>query len=195
MSAPTKKYQDFMIDIETTGVKPGCKVLSIAVVPLFENYKNIFYEKIAANKYPVSDFHSNNQTMEWWQKQDVVVRTTAFSGIHSPVEVITKLSEYFASFTGDAGAIRVWGNGASFDVPILEYIYDYYQLPYPWSYRASMCYRTAKELFSWIPFTKPTIAHDALEDARAQATHLEMILTWLRVQDQAAAKSSLKSSE
>lgn len=168
-----QKKVEVMIDLETLGTSPGCAILSIAAVP-FNIYSPIedFYERVASASCIECGLVVDDATVQWWNKQDPAARTEAFGGETLIATALTNLTYYLNSL----GDIRVWGNGASFDVPILEAAYKKLNLPVPWKYYDSMCYRTLKNLYKGIPAGENTKKHNALEDARHQAQHAEKIL-------------------
>ncbi len=77
---------------------------------------------------------------------------------------------------GDAMQIAIWGNGAGFDQPILSAVYRAVGVVQPWKFFNERCYRTLKNLYPGFPYTRPKLAHHALEDAKAQAVHAVAIL-------------------
>ena len=167
---------NLMIDIETLGAKPGCAILSIAAVP-FKSPCDVecFYERISPESNTAVGLISEQATLDWWDKQSVEARAEAFSG-DTPIEVVLfNLSTYISQFKD----VQVWGNGASFDVPIIEYAMRKCMIDIPWRYSNEMCYRTLKNLFTNIPAEKPLVAHNALYDAKAQAAHATKILTYI----------------
>ena len=74
----------------------------------------------------------------------------------------------------------VWCNGMNFDLPILENAFQAVGARTPWSYYNGRDYRTLKGMFPKELVNrlrvKPTVAHDALDDARAQALALIALL-------------------
>ena len=77
-------------------------------------------------------------------------------------------------------AISVWANGPSFDIAILEHAYGYYNLP--WKYNAARDFRTLRALVppnlgDGIPKGE---AHNALDDAMAQALFVRKALRYLQ---------------
>lgn len=168
---------DLMLDLETLGTKPGCSILSIAAVPFAVDYPlEPFYEKISAASCTEMKLASDHKTMDWWGKQSEVARKEAFSGTQHIMNVLTLFASYCRQLPA---APIIWGNGADFDAPILETAYNACGIPIPWHYADKRCYRTLKNMFSMIEQTKPRIAHNALEDARAQADTAERIFNWL----------------
>jgi len=122
-------------------------------------------------------FSTDDSTVDWWGKQTSAVREEAFSGKCSIKEALIEFDSYCESFQV---APLVWGNGADFDNAILAEAYYKMKLPPPWKYSDSRCYRTLKNLYPMVPYTRPTIAHHALYDAQAQAAHAELILAWIK---------------
>ena len=166
---------NLMIDIETLGTKPGCVILSIAVVPFATPVKEqTFYEKIDPRSCAKVGLVSDPATIAWWNKQDQAIKAEAMSGTKPLHETLLNLTAYLMQL-GKPNDIAVWGNGASFDVPLLEAAYEACNLTPYWKYYNSACYRTLKMLHPEVPFVKPIDAHNALADATAQAAHAEKI--------------------
>lgn len=170
-----------MADIETLGTTPGCAILSVAVVPfqaggLVSDIEH-FYERISPASCVLAGLHTDDRTVTWWAAQDEETRNEAFSGTQNLSASLSNLHDYISGFPADT---YIWGLGASFDVPILEAAYAAFQRKPPWSYRASMCFRTLKALYPQVSSpAQNRQKHSALEDARFQAKHAERILEWL----------------
>ena len=170
---------NIMLDLETLGTKPGCIILSIAAVPfaLSGCYElEPFYRKISDVSCGTYGMVSDKKTLDWWERQSDEARNEAFSGVEDLKLVLSDFSLYIA---GMPTAPVIWGNGSDFDNPILAAAYELCDLPLPWSFRDNLCYRTLKNLYPVIPYVRPVIAHNALHDARAQATHAEHIFKWM----------------
>ncbi len=174
----TQPNTQLMIDIETLGTTPGCGILSIAVVPFCTTAPlEPFYERIYPPSNTIAGLTIDDKTMEWWSSQPLEAYNEAFGG-EQPLSVALKLlADYVAQFP-TAG---IWGNGASFDVPILEAAYAAFkQLP-PWSYKQARCHRTLIALAPHIQ--RPAfvgVKHTALADAQNQAAHAQEILQWIQ---------------
>lgn len=182
---------DIMIDIETTGTKPGAKILGIGACTFG------FVDNRAVRNYFVCNaLHVVGQeemdeddpaTMEWWSKQSKEAYDASFN---NPDAVL--LPVLLANFSAwvqtiqDANLgkfISIWGKGATFDLPIIEEACKRYNITIPWSFRANMCYRTleALGLRMEIPLPeKKLLGHIALNDAMNQATYAELIFAKLR---------------
>ena len=168
---------NLMIDIETLGTKPGYAILSVAVVPFGPSECDIpaFYRKIDRDSNIDVGLISDTVTLSWWAKQSMTAYAEAFSGTQHIREVMTELHAYCKQWE----KFRVWGNGASFDVPMLEAAFEACGMRAPWKYYDSMCYRTMKNLFPHIPIIKIGTAHNALADAESQAAHLKRIFHFM----------------
>jgi DNA polymerase III epsilon subunit-like protein len=157
-----------VIDLETLGLKPGCRIISIGATDL--NLNTVFYAKVDPEDFR---FSVDTDTVEWWAKQKDELVEETFSGTETIDSVLTRFSEYLSQFGED---FFVWGNAASFDLKILETAYEICNVPVPWSYKQEMCYRTLKNLFPEIKTIKPITPHHALDDAIAEAKTLELYL-------------------
>jgi hypothetical protein len=181
------KPKHIMIDIETLGKKPGCIVTSIgACVFSKDGIGETFQENISIVDSQKLGLTMDASTVFWWMQQDTSVRKGQFAYGVEPGAALMSLYHWVQQQRGlstmdKENPIRVWGNGASFDVPILEAVYEKAQHPPPWLFWESMCYRTLKNQFPAKELQPPKNDkhHDALADAIWQAEHLINIYkTW-----------------
>lgn len=165
-----------MHDLETTGTKPGCPVLSIGAVVMFdrERESHTFYMTVSRQSCLDHGLVDDPATLAWWDKQPAGAREAAFSGEMSLPAVLNEYHDWLNLLAGPR-TICVWGNGASFDSPVLAAAYRAAKMVVPWDFRDEYCYRTMKNLYPMIPFIPPPVKHHALYDALAQANHLERI--------------------
>ena len=170
---------NLMIDIETLGTIPGSVILAIAAVPFNVPATGVvpFYEKINKDSCIASGLFTQRDTLSWWAKQSVEAYAEAFSGKRELKEVLLELTEYCSQWKN----VKVWGNGASFDIPLIEAAYVACGITAPWRYYNSLCYRTLKNLYPQVPFQPPTAKHNALADATAQAEHADRILGFAKI--------------
>jgi hypothetical protein len=114
-------------------------------------------------------------TVDWWmeEKQDAARKAIlAMPAIDLP-EALDGFSQWF-------GADKpVWGNGATFDNVIVSNAYQACRLERPWGYKNDRCYRTLKALAPTVEPIDVGTAHGALDDAIAQAWHLQRIVKHL----------------
>ena len=168
-----------MIDLETLGTSPRAVILSIGAVA-FETdgtFTGTYYtELFAQEQIDVYSRYVSIDTIAWWGEQSpeaksVLTSTNAVS-LHSALD---RLRGFLPEKTWEKA--QVWSNGASFDIPMLNDAYQGLGEKAPWRYWNERCYRTMKNYFAHIKSpAPPKVAHNALEDAKAQAAHLALIL-------------------
>jgi len=175
---------DIMIDLETTGISAGCCVLAIGACTL--DGKEQFYQTISYQDSLNIGLAESPDTMAWWSKQSQAAREEAFSGSTPVTEVLGAFSDWLHRIEKTSGKIFVWGNGADFDLPILQAVYARVGMKQPWERFNGRCYRTLKNL----PQNKEIkpdefvgIKHNALSDALYQATHMMKILRETKQKD------------
>ena len=161
-----------MIDLETTGVAAGCCILSIGACTLDLN--NEFYQKISLASCYDRGLKDLPSTLDWWDYQDLDVKAEAFSGTLHLQDVLIN----FAMWLEKLGErqVKVWGNGADFDLPILGAAYEACGIEKPWKPYNGRCFRTVKNIYyDVIPNAFRGMKHNALGDAKNQAIHLVKI--------------------
>lgn len=180
MNLNSDTHVNVMIDLETLGTKPGCKILSIGASPFPENdleHSNKFYITIDSKEDQFGLTEDEN-TVKWWARQSEEAKKEAFSGTTTLSDALDWFSHYLRELVKTP---IVWGNAASFDIKILEAAYLAAKMPVPWGYSNEMCYRTLKNLYSKeVPAPKFTgVHHNALDDAIHQARHAEEIFKYI----------------
>ncbi len=166
---------DVMLDLETTGVAPGCGILTIGATTF--NKSHTFYQKIMIESCEEVGLLPLASTMAWWDQRPTLVREEAFSGVKSLQMVLGEFSDWWQSLPGREKFC--WGNGADFDLPILRAAYKAVDMECPVAPFNARCYRTLKNLFKEIK--APVIEgfkHHALADAIYQADHASAILRY-----------------
>lgn len=160
-----------MIDLETMDNKPTSAITAIGAVAftleegIIEPY---FYQKVDLQSSIDAGLTVSGSTVEWWLGQSAEARAEMMK---PGVRIDSGLVNFFDWYKAVEGC-EVWGNGASFDNPIMDNAYAKCGLPAPWQHFNHRCYRTIKVLARDVPRVEPTIAHHALHDAIAQAQHL-----------------------
>jgi hypothetical protein len=161
-----------MIDIETTGTEPGCRVLTIGAFGFDKNGQQVeFYKRFDPLKLHAEGFQDSVSTMDWWTKKDKKVFVEAFGGTDDPAEGIGEFKRFcFQNFQmGKNDGFQVWCNGLDFDFPILKFFFNHYGFHFPWKFFDQYDYRTLKNIFPIIKGAEHNEdAHNALEDAKAQ---------------------------
>lgn len=172
-----------MIDLETLGLKPGCKILSIGAC-VFDAWYALagteqYYDKIEHTQQTLS---VDLKTWDWWATQSEVAKKEAFEGKKDIITVLKDFTGWLQLAGMTSSVVHVWGNAASFDIKILEAAYNHYHIPVPWSYKNEECYRTLKNRFKDHVPEEPFqgTKHNALHDAIHQGKHCAKILTYIR---------------
>lgn len=175
-----------MIDLETLDINLSAVILSIGAVRFllpkkgeeiegeFILYRdNPFYEVVDINDQLYQGRTVSGDTIRWWMVQDPEVQTAAFALNTHPLK--DTLHQLFM-FVNQEPDTMVWGNGANFDISILEHAYQKTRLPAPWGYNNVRCYRTLKTTWSDVPEEAfQGMEHNALDDAINQALHTQRI--------------------
>ena len=170
------------IDTETLGTRAGCAVLSIGAVA-FDYTRQLlgpsFYTVISRRSCKEAGLFEDRGTLAWWNRQSEQARSIlreASSGGETLDDALDSLAAYLRQFGSD---VRVWSCGADFDLPILGHLYAISGRPQPWKYANSRCYRTLKNLATGVAMERGGVHHNALDDAKSQATHAMKILAQL----------------
>ncbi len=174
-----------MVDLETLGRRAGCAIVSIGAVkfdPLsgFVDTDNAFYRAITVESAVRFGLHIDPSTLKWWMQQDDAAR--AVFNDPEAVGIQQALVEFaeWADEDGEYDGIKLWGNGASFDNPILSAAYEAVDIIQPWKFWNDRCYRTKKAECPQVPFVRIGTHHNAVDDALSQARHLCDILAYQR---------------
>jgi hypothetical protein len=171
---------DVMVDIETLGTAPGCKVLTVGAVAFdatrpfpasvrVEHGLSLAIDRASSGEFGLLE---DRRTLEgFWDRQSADVRAAAFDApdrLELPV-ALAVISDWFGGLAEDADRIRVWCHGASFDVPILSAAYDACGMAAPWDFRMLRDTRTVYDLGGVVPDRTSGAHHEALNDALVQA--------------------------
>ena len=161
-----------MIDIETLGTMTNSVILSIGAVQFGEDgLGDEFYSTINIDSCLERGLVVEGRTILWWMGQDDAARAALGQNELSLAAALQGLTNAF-----DWNNTLVWCNGLNFDLPILDTAYRACGTQAPWAYYNGRDYRTIKSELDRDVFksleVKPTVAHDALEDAKAQALTL-----------------------
>lgn len=163
---------DIMVDIETLGTQPGSAILAIAAVT-----KCSSFVKYLSNEDSIRQrFTMDVDTINWWLLQPPELYALITSGTAPVKGTLEAFSDWLSGFTN----YRIWGNGAGFDIVLLEAAYRKVGVKIPWNYWQVMCYRTLKNLYPDLCTIKPAIPHDPYSDAAAEYQNLQVMLNEMR---------------
>ena len=169
---------DLMIDIETVGTGPEACILTIAAQsfdPLGTGYyTQHFYARVDPDSQPGRNIEQG--TIDWWATQPPEAQEEAF-GEHNRVSLDSALEELGKLIWQSK---RIWAQGPTFDMNILEHAYKSFGRPLPWKY---YIVRDSRTIFSlWPDLPKPPTSHHALQDCRRQIDLLQATLKHLNVE-------------
>ncbi len=159
-----------MIDLETMGTDPNSAIIAIGAVSFDEH--GVYGEDY--NVVDLADSVSeglviNPATVLWWMKQSDEARAEFSSDYAMPLR---QALEFFSAFFHRVGGKELWGNGSDFDNVILANAYRTVGKKAPWGFWNNRCYRTMKNVYCDIEMERGGTHHNALDDAKSQATHL-----------------------
>lgn len=169
--------QHLMIDIETLSTKPNGVILSIGAVFFDETgLGKEFYQNIDLESSMEAGFDIDVGTVYFWLKQSSEAGAVLDKDKLHYVDAIYNLMS-FVLHNCNIDKVNVWGNSPSFDlVMIKNYIakaeaYTHGNKLKQWKFYNERDFRTAVDIYK-CKRLKPTVAHNALEDAKAQAQTL-----------------------
>lgn len=175
------KMDSVMIDLETMATGPNAAVIQIGAV-VFNSRTG--YAKSDPFEVDV-DLHSalllggevDASTVQFWRDQG------GLQPKHPPKAMRSALTD-LASWLGKYPDLkRVWAQGPSFDVAVLEGYYRRAGIPIPWGYSMPRDTRTVYDLAKERGWSKPAGTepkHTAVEDCRRQIICLMSALNVLR---------------
>jgi hypothetical protein len=185
-----------MVDLETMGTMPGCVGLSIGAVrfdPDAGTLHQEFYRVVSLSDSLERFLRTEQGTVDWWSKQSEEARKVLQEAVHPDAPKLPDVMQEFNGFLlgmGGMRSIRLYGNGADFDNPILRIMWDAAGVD-PFNSKAGFfggrCYRTLKSLdelfgpaFAAHKPDRQGTYHNALDDAKTQAVHLMEIVARIR---------------
>lgn len=172
----------FMLDLETLGTRATAPITQIGIVAMMEVPSGGFVIgrslEIAVNIVDqcTQGAEIEAETVDWWREQPGSPFLEAVRHC-SPAAAMERVNAFILNHClGDASKAAIWGNGASFDQPLLEAMAHRCRVPPVWIYRASRCLRTFFKLHG--RDEAPGLAyrrereHRAIDDAYVQAADL-----------------------
>jgi len=172
-----------VIDLETLSTKHNAAVASIGIAVVGADLKGEFilmdsrYIKVDLSDYDeTTGFDISAGTFQWWLGQSDEARAELSGAQDGCLDTFAAADEVFDLIAPlrDQGPIRVWGNGATFDVTIMEHFLKEGCVDVPWKYTDVRCLRTIfdHEGIDWKAHLPTNGAHNASHDAMAEALGL-----------------------
>lgn len=182
---------DVMIDLEATGKRPGCCILSLGAAafdpraPFEPQHQTLSRECnfLATISHDSSlqvglvDDNTPGGTMEWWSAQSEEARNEAFGGtthIRDALVGFAKWIRHIAPIAFDAQGreypmVNIWSHGEDYDQPILTHAMELLGIERPWPYNGG---RDTRSIFDAADHYYKGTKHMALDDALDQTLEL-----------------------
>ena len=168
-----------MIDLEGLATGPDTTILTIAA-QAFDPFGDGWYDQQYYARVTLESQENRRieqGTLDWWATQPAAARDEAF---HEEERVpLDQALDGLAKLIWHSK--RIWAQGPTYDMNILEHAYKSYNKPIPWQYYAVRDSRTVFGLWTELP--KPPTSHHALEDCRRQIGMLQETLKYLKVKE------------
>jgi len=168
---------DLMIDIETLDVTPTSTILTIGAQgfdPFSDRFTDVtYYRRLTIDSQ--SERSVNDDTVEWWGKQAEDAQEEALGDGEDRVDIETGLKELSKVAWKHS---RIWANGTTFDMVILEDAMRQYGISCPWKYWQVMDARTIYKLTGAKPLGNN---HNALADCVNQIDVLQKSIEQLGI--------------
>lgn len=192
------KYTHVMFDVETMATAPDAVILSLGAQAFDEHAHLSGQPHLGPALYSVLEIEGQRaggrrvdpETMLWWSQQSEGARAVLDEPTREPVRLaLERLAAFVQDCTIGRDHYRPWGNGASFDLTLLEDLHRWAGKRLPWKYHNQRCFRTLKSVFEE-DYQRAQEAvgriqyHNAADDARWQS---EMAVRLLRRHDAARA--------
>lgn len=200
----SKPRAQVAIDLETLGKKADSVILSIGVVAICEQTGETrkFYGACSVASQP--ERTQNASTLAWWDKQSAEARAALDYARSADCPSLTDTLNRLTAWIGQIGEthdVYVWGNGANFDLAMLEHAYQGLSDFVPWYFRNTRDMRTLYDItlrFGLdIRSAVPRVGthHHALDDAEFQGRVIIESLRQLTILAQFVSESDAFQAE
>lgn len=170
-------YTDLMIDLETLGTSPGSVIKQIGLCSF--DLVPASYVTIASHNIHI-DIDSctahgmtvDASTIQYWLGESAEARQSMRNPGMSLPAAMKSLVQWVQEHHENKEAsslLRVWAHGTVFDIGMLEFASKKTGIKLPWTYQRVRDTRLLAEMYPDVPRPAPRVAHDAREDAEAQA--------------------------
>lgn len=177
---------DIMIDLETLSNKANAAIIAIGACHfdietgkiLSEFYSTMDWENVFSQPLDI-----DTSTLKWWMQQNDEARNGILNGCGNLKDELASFRSWVQTINSGRD-VCPWGNGATFDIVILENAFKVYGMKIPWNFWNIMDVRTAVRLAKGILDKKDIVRqgthHHALDDAIYQAKYVSAMYQELR---------------
>lgn len=169
------------IDLETLGVRADAVILSIGAAAEVDGTLVTFASAIKVGNGSQTERLIDSNTLAWWREKGPLFDQTMAACEDAPDlrEVLLQFAAWYSRLGNDRDRLYPWGNGASFDVGMLDHAFAQEGIVPPWQFWTVRDLRTLKHLAQdagvFQHVEREGVHHDAVTDAVNQ---LRMIQTW-----------------
>lgn len=166
---------DIMIDLETLGTSVDTVVISIGAVFFDTTTKELgpTFNMNLKIENQLKTRSINADTLAWWMGQSNAAKKVFSAEALPTVVALSAFVKWVIANAPEDGNVKPWGNGAIFDISILEHLLAEYNIKPPWKFSNVRDLRTFKEYVAGnAKINKLGIEHNALDDAMSQAQYV-----------------------
>lgn len=184
-----------MVDIETLSTEHNAAILTIGAcvfhpreaffgsvdegAPFDESEE--FYKRVNVESNERAARKIDISTIKWWMEQSEKAKTEAFYKAPrvSLFAALETLQQFMVTHMRKSNGVPlcVWAKDPDFDLVILADAMRHFSIEVPWHFTFTRSVRTIYSLAPGAADTyKPRIAHNAMEDAKAQAMNVVAVL-------------------
>jgi len=169
------------IDLETIDIRPQATVLSLGAVKFNPHADSDPHSELYL-KIDIEDQNRlgrtvNDDTLEWWSKQDSKIMDEAFDQTDAVTveDALAQVSKF------SVGVDTFWGQGYGFDYTMLEDMFRSVGRPIPWNFWQILDSRTLFRLCKQDPRKQiQNDLHNALADAFYQSKAIQIAYAELK---------------
>ena len=167
-----------MIDLENLGLRQTTVFLSCGLVSFEPTTGEVDVDNAICLYPSVKEQHDRGRThekstMDWWENQTAEARKETFVSLDEQLpldEFCGTLRHWLNTNTLAHKSRLVWSNGAGFDIPIIENLFESMELGVPWTFWNIRDTRTAWAMANVTSKRgENPVAHSAKHDAIEQA--------------------------
>ena len=178
-----------MLDLETLDTRSSSIVLSIGACVFNDNKlnteqelrSNFFYEELSISEQEKNGRTISTSTLAWWLNQPDPGLKKFFNNKKSNITNSLENFHYFI-LNNNSKIEGIWSNGPSFDMNIIESLYNSFNKTFCMDFRKWFDFRTAKLVRNLLKIPENSFTgtrHNALDDAINQALSVNQILYYL----------------
>lgn len=192
-----EKFGNVMIDIETLSTHTDAVVIEIAAVEFNKvtgEIGEIYHERIKNEEWFTLKRHIDPSTLKWWLQQSEEARNNLtesreddnniFDAMGLLTAFVSRCDNPNYEKDKDERTVTVWGNGSTFDITILQNLYEQINIyPIPWKFWAVNDVRTIVALNPKVKenCTFEGIKHCAVDDCKHQIKYLVKTLNTIHI--------------